>query len=84
MHKANKKTAFSTQEEIDCGAVPSKLCNEMRREEGRPIVKASGGGWKGVEDGEEKRRVNKRKQRKKTKQKVRRKSGREKRRHFQM
>lgn len=52
MHKANKKTAFSTQEEIDQGAVPSRLCNEMRREERRPIVKASGGGWKGVEDGE--------------------------------
>lgn len=63
MHKANKKTAFSTQEEIDWGAVPSRLCNEMRGEEGRPIVKASGGGWKGVEDGEEKRR----KQKKKTK-----------------
>lgn len=52
LHKANKKTAFSTQEEIDQGAVPSRLCNEMRREERRPIVKASGGGWKGVEDGE--------------------------------
>lgn len=86
MHKANKKKKqhFSTQEEIDWGAVPSRLCNEMRSEEGRPIVKASGGGWKGVEDGEERRRVNKRKQKKKTMKKVRRKRGREKRRQFQI
>lgn len=46
MHKANKKTAFPKQEEIDWGAVPSRLCNEMRGEERRPIVKASGGGWR--------------------------------------
>lgn len=44
------------QEEIDWGSVPSRLCNEMKREKRRPIVKASGGGWKGVEDGEEMRR----------------------------
>lgn len=82
MHKANKKTAFSTQKEIDWGAVPSRLCNEMRREERRPIVKASGGGWKEWRTEKrrgERRRVNKRKQKKKTKQKVRRKSGGEKR-----
>lgn len=81
--KQIKKTAFSMQEEIDWGAVPSRLCNEMRGEERRPTVKASGGGWKGVEDGEKKRGVNRRKRKKKTKQKVRRKSGREKRRHRQ-
>lgn len=36
LHKKKIKTVFSTQEEIDWGALPSRLCNEMRREERGP------------------------------------------------
>lgn len=47
LHRANKKTAISKQEAIECGAVPGRLCNEIRRE--KLIVKAVGVGWKRVE-----------------------------------
>ena len=52
MHKANKKTTFSTQEEIDWGAVPSRLCNEMRSRgekadsEGQRRSMERSGGWR--------------------------------------
>lgn len=55
----------------------------MRYEkERRPTAKASGGGWRGVEDREEKGRINERKQKKRTKQKDRRERKKRERRHL--
>lgn len=52
MHKANTKKTSSMQEEIDWGAVPNRLCNEMRRRgekaksEGQRRRMERSGGWR--------------------------------------